>query len=99
MRLKPGVRLHGIRPELVLAFVIAERIYAENGDVLEITSVIDGTHMRASIHYMGGAGDIGLPKSNSTMIANRIAVAVGEDFDVILEGDHIHIEWQPKSTY
>lgn len=99
IQVKPGVRLHGIRPEVVLALMIAERIYDEAGWPLVVTSVIDGEHMRASIHYTGGAVDIRLPKRNKAHFRLLIANALGDDFDVVLEKTHIHIEWQPKENY
>lgn len=93
------VRLHGSRPEIVLAMFIAERLYDSIGQTLIITSVSDGKHMRASIHYTGGAFDCGLPGRDGPGMRQRIANALGQDFDVVLEDDHIHIEWQPKAPY
>ena len=99
IRIKRGVRIHGIKAEIVLALVVADQVYAELGHDLMITSVIDGRHLRASIHYSGGAVDLRLPGNDGTAARNRIARRVGGDFDVILEKDHIHIEWQPKGEY
>ena len=86
-------------PELVLALVVAERVYNDLGHDLVVTSVIDGKHIRASIHYIGGAVDIRLPGEHGIAARNRIAVRLGTDFDVVLEDNHIHIEWQPKDSY
>lgn len=97
--LKEGVRLHGIRAEIVLALVIADGIYESENESLVVTSVIDGVHMHASIHYTGGAVDIRTPQANVDRIAQRIMTAIGDDFDVVVEGNHIHIEWQPKEPY
>lgn len=99
IKLKKGVRLHGLRPELLLAIIIAEGIYENANESLVITSVIDGKHMRASIHYVGGAVDFRLPTSNEDRMRQRIAADVGGDFDVVLEKTHLHIEWQPKEPY
>ncbi len=99
IHLKKGVRLHGIKPELVLALVIADQVYTKMGHDLVITSVIDGEHGRASIHWVGGAVDIRLPGDQGIAARNRIARRIGQDFDVVLEGNHIHIEWQPKGGY
>ncbi len=99
IHLKKGVRLHGIKPEIVLALVIADQVYMELGHELVITSVIDGKHSRASIHYTGGAVDLRIPGEHGIAVRNRIARRVGGDFDVVLESDHIHIEWQPKGGY
>ena len=100
IHLKKGVRIHGIMAELVLAIVIADQIYGELGQPTTwVTSVIDGQHMRASIHYIGGAVDLGLPGARGITARDRIAHRIGSDFDVVLEDDHIHLEWQPKGGY
>lgn len=97
--LKKGVRLHGIRPELVLALGIADQVYADLDYATVVTSVIDGKHMRTSLHYTGGAFDIRVTKNHGEALRQRIAHALGEDFDVVLEEAHIHVEWQPKEPY
>ena len=99
IHIKKGVRIHGIKPEIVLALVIADQVYTALGHELVITSVIDGAHSRASIHYTGGAVDLRLPGDDGIAARNRIARRVGGDFDVVLESNHIHIEWQPKGAY
>ena len=99
IHMKPGVRLHGIMPEIVVAILIADQVYAQLGHELVITSVLDGKHMRASIHYIGGAVDLGLPGKDGVTARSQIAHRLGPDYDVILESNHIHIEWQPKGGY
>ena len=98
MQLKPGVRTFGARPELVLALVIANEVYAMHGQSMVVTSITEGVHSRASIHYTGGAADLRLtPKAPE--ICGVLRERLGDDFDVVLEPDHIHIEWQPKQPY
>lgn len=97
--LKPGVRIHGIMPEIVFAIMVADQVYAVLKHDLVVTSVIDGKHMRASIHYIGGAVDLRLPGDDGTAARNQISRRLGRDYDVILESNHIHIEWQPKGMY
>ena len=99
IHIKRGVRIHGIMPEIVLALVVADQVYTQLGHDLVVTSVIDGKHMRASIHYIGGAVDLRLPGDDGIAARNRIALRLGGDYDVILESNHIHVEWQPKGGY
>lgn len=99
IHIKKGVRLHGIRSALVLAVVIADQVYEKLGHELVVTSVIDGTHSRTSLHYVGAAVDLRLPGEDGIAARNRIARRLGQDFDVVLESNHIHIEWQPKGAY
>lgn len=94
--LKEGVRLLGIRPELVMAVFIVERIYDEAGWTLIVTSVVDGQHMRNSLHYVGAAFDFNPPQRDVAHFRALIANALGSDYDVVIESDHMHIEWQPE---
>jgi hypothetical protein len=101
MKLKPGVRLLGIKPEMLVAIVAAESIYRKHGAELTITSCVDGQHTRASKHYSGCAFDCrtnDLPPAAITTIAADLVAALGPDFDAIKESNHIHIEYDPKEA-
>jgi len=99
MSLKPGVRVLGIRPEVVLALRIVEAVYQAHGAPFVITSIMEGTHKRASLHYLGCAADLRLPPKDAASIVAEAKAALGEDYDVILEGDHVHVEFQAKTPY
>lgn len=99
MRIKSGVRLLGLRPEVVLALQVADTILALSGADLVVTSAIDGTHTRASLHYTGCAVDLRRPAIRAAEIVQELKEALGADFDVILETDHVHCEFQPKAGY
>lgn len=106
MKLKPGVRLRGTRPELCVAMMVAEDVFERVchrlalGDVeFTLTSVADGTHVeKASLHYTGDAFDFRVhdlrdPIEKASMRA-EVEVALGPDFDVLLENpgtDNEHI--------
>ncbi len=99
LSLKPGVRLTGIRPELVIAVLAAERVYAAAGHNLTITACTDGKHSIGSFHYSGAAVDLrtrDLPAGDVSKIAAQIRDCLGADFDVVIENDHLHVEHQPK---
>ena len=99
MRLKPRTRPFGMRVEVLLAIVIAHELYRENAETLTITSLMDGKHMKGSLHYVGAATDLRLPKRNVRVIVRELAKRLGADYDVVLEKDHIHLEFQPKDGY
>ena len=107
LSLKSGVRILGIRPESNLAIQICSSIFMDYGYDMEITSVMDGKHSSGSIHYSGGAFDVGVkkvPKEKRYHIFRDLRRACGEDFDVLHEfigkpREHYHVEYQPKKGY
>jgi len=99
VRTKPGVKLFGLRPELVWALSVADGVYRELNVDLVITSVMDGKHSVTSLHYAGAAADLRIRDMGQTkaetardMIEERLT----DEFDVVLEKDHIHLEVQPR---
>lgn len=69
------------------------------GRIPTITSVNDGKHMNGSKHYVNKAIDLrvlDMPKDMWQPVRNDLSNILGPDFDVILEKDHIHIEYDPK---
>lgn len=98
MTLKAGVILDGISPQIVLAMIVADQCY---GGALVITSVNDSKHMDTSKHYSGEAFDCrtksaGIDQTQAQKIVNAMKERLGADFDVVLEDDHIHLEYDPK---
>lgn len=79
-----------------MALLIADGVYERNGENMTVTSLLDGEHMRASLHYVGAAGDLGLPMQGVDHMIFDLRTALGENYDVVLEPDHIHVEYQPK---
>jgi len=97
--LKPGVRIAGLRPEILFAIIAAERVCAEMGVDCVVTACVDGAHMSGSLHYCGLAVDLRSrhfrPGDADKAIA-RIKQCLGADYDVVLENDHIHVEFDQK---
>jgi hypothetical protein len=99
--LKPGVRVAGIRPEVLLAVVAAEGVFEEAGVDLVLTACVDGKHSLGSLHYAGQVVDIrtrDVPPEMRQKLAARVRECVGEDYDMILEETHMHLEYQPKRS-
>lgn len=99
MNLKSGVIIKGIQPEILLGAIIVDGIFKESGQELVITSALDGTHMVGSKHYIGQALDFrnrDLDSNLQTIILDKMKVSLGLDFDIVLEKDHIHVEYDPK---
>lgn len=104
IRIKPGVDLSGIRPEMNLVLLLAEEIYERvaNKDVV-VTAVRDGKHKAGSKHYVGLAVDLrtsaaGIDVTAANAIAAMLRDALGAQYDVVVEGDHIHVEFDPKEA-
>ena len=94
---KAGVTLP---PVLNLAVVMAE-CFAVEGAQCIITSGTDGKHSANSLHYSGLALDF-RTRHVSVERAQKIAAAarerLGKDYDVVVEGDHIHAEFDKKGV-
>ncbi len=97
--IKKGVKARGLQPEILLAIFEAREVYKTFHAELVITSLLDGKHMEGSLHYKGLAVDIrtsNLSGQTRPIAAARLKSALGAEYDVILEKDHIHIEHDPK---
>lgn len=94
MKLKVGVDLRGVKPEIVVAMMVCEPIISKHAEFV-VTSVCDGKHMHGSKHYEGLAMDIRtreIPASMLKPCLEELKEALGPQYDVVLEGDHIHLE-------
>jgi hypothetical protein len=100
LSIKPGqtgARIAGLRVEALAAWMVAASVYAEHGEACRLTAGLDSKHMPASLHYVGLAIDIGPPPAEKkAAILADLKAALADDFDVVEEGDHFHVEFQPK---
>lgn len=108
LKLKDGVRLHGMRVQTLFAIQVALSIWNDDAETeMVITSVNDGGHGEKSLHWDGAAFDLRVrdPASGNWVkeVASkikRLREYLGSDFDVVDEtkgaGPHIHVEWQPR---
>ena len=100
MILKPGVSVRGLRPEMCVALQVAEPIFLGEGVALVVTSAVDGRHKRGSLHYVGLAVDLRTrdlaTKKNRTRVHKKLRKALGDEYDVVLEKTHMHVEFDPK---
>ena len=106
MRIKAGVRLAGMRPEMVIGLMICESVYAAHGHDMVLTEGTGGKHGPGTLHHEGLASDLRLPSKCPPLrlalswppvddVIVALQEALGSEFDVVLETDHIHVEWQP----
>lgn len=95
LMLKGGVKLQGLRPEMLVAIIVANDVYNSYGLDCVITSVTDSTHSPKSLHYTGCAADFRLNVAAEALVSD-IRNRLTNDYDVVAEPTHIHIEYQPR---
>lgn len=106
---KPSVNIEndpdhpGIRAafEVGYAVGVAEFVYEKHaGRRAVVTSCVDGVHHPGSLHYKGRAVDLRTRDLNAlttgAIVKDLKAWLTSQGFDVVLERDHIHIEFDPK---
>jgi len=97
MLIKAGVDISRLQPKIRKRLKQIETIvWNVINEELIITSTYEGDHGASSLHYADSAIDI--RRSNKPdKIVMEIKLALGKDYDVILENNHIHIEYDPIS--
>ncbi len=103
--LKNNVHINGAHmySEMVRIVEVARETapMLEDG-IVWIISADDSEHMEGSLHFENRAYDIrtkniiGDVKKEARLWAERMQVALGDDYDVLLESDHLHVEFQPE---
>jgi hypothetical protein len=99
VRLKPGVRLYGMRPEIAVGMSMASSVYESHGLDMVVTSVADGTHNRKSLHYKGLAFDVrtrNMDVVQQNAVVTDLERVMPTGWDIVLESDHIHVEYDWK---
>jgi hypothetical protein len=94
--IKPGVRIAGMQTEILLALFVAHELFQEQAQTVTLTSVTDGVHKDGSLHYTGRAVDLRLPTAGKERMVEQLQGRLGAEYDVLLEADHIHVEYDPK---
>ena len=100
--LKSSVRLVGLTPHMVLADAEVNRVMLSYGIAPTITSGSDSKHSATALHYSGNALDYrirDMPDGYARVIARDLQISLAPLFDVVLESDHIHIEYDPPQEH
>lgn len=100
---KLGVKVENVSRLMFHAINLVDKIYEKYGYRTVVTSITDGKHSIGSLHYKGFAVDFRtyhIPSyEQQQAIAKEIDKILGENFDVVLEGNHIHIEYDDKLPF
>jgi len=92
MLIKPGVQMRTLQTQTLLAMLAAD--FLLHGELV-VTAVSDGAHSPGSLHYVGYAFDCRLPEHPDSFV-KELRLRLGQEFDVVPEKDHVHVEYQPK---
>lgn len=95
MLIKSDVSIRELSHPAREALSAAHRVLREEDQELVLTSTTGGEHMGGSKHYVGNAVDITGRGACRKVWAEKIAALLGQDYDVVFERDHIHIEYDP----
>lgn len=88
------------KPELMHALMVADQLHQRYyGREAEFTWLLGGTHKVGSLHYVGLAADLRTwYMRNPLQFSKDLGALLGDRYDVVLEKDHIHLEFQPKTA-
>jgi len=96
MLIKAGVDISRLERNTRRGLAVVNKVYAQMGEEIVVTSTYEGNHGAGSLHYADQAFDVGLPQNDPIHTVAEMRQDLGEDFDVEGEIDHIHIEYDPK---
>lgn len=79
------------------------RLYGHEAVITAGTEIFNGIkmiHSAGSFHNIGRALDFRtrfFSQAQKTLVVNELRMRLGKDYDVVLESDHMHIEYDPQS--
>ena len=108
-KIKAGVSVRGLAPEMLIADAVVAAVYQELGALeLVITSIGDGKHGPHSLHTRDPLRILAIdyrrwtlrfpnltPSDRAPEAQRRIQHRLRDQFDVVLESDHLHVEFDP----
>ena len=101
MKAKRTVKHQGCSFEIGYAVGVASGVFAAHGKECIVTSLNDGKHSANSLHYSGKAVDL---RTNHLTVPERDQIFAKLrslleplGYDVLFEGDHFHLEHDPKA--
>lgn len=100
MQYKPTVKFTDLKPQLLAGLLVCQYVYEQLFHTeLVVTSIDDSVHGKNSLHPFGQAADLrtrNLKPEQIPAVQKAIADRLTSDFDFVFEGDHFHIEYDPK---
>jgi len=98
---KTDAKIKGMQPEILLAIFITNELLSKMFKKdLTLTSVTD-SHKPPSLHPKGQAFDMrtwGMSGVEKAEFGKELSQLLGGEYDVVVEGSHIHVEFDPPPT-
>ena len=96
MLIKAGVSIARLERNTRWGLRVVEDVFAAHKQKMIVTSTDEGNHGAGSLHYANQAFDVRLFDEDRAAMSTEIKAGLGKDFDLVLEFDHWHIEYDPK---
>ncbi|MBA7610716.1 hypothetical protein ES703_17928 [subsurface metagenome] len=96
MLIKTGVDISRLNRPIRRALNPISQWFQAYNEELVIISTYEGDHSPSSLHYCNDAIDVRFPRQQNKDLFKNLARELGKKFDVVVESDHIHIEYDPK---
>jgi hypothetical protein len=99
MEIKVGVKIENVSTDLLYAMYMTARLMDVVKVDFVVTSVNDGVHKVGSLHYKGNAFDFRIRNFGEVSVfafCSKLRLALGSKYDVVLESDHVHVEYDPS---
>lgn len=93
----PVVR-HGLHWRMRKVEKVVDTVYRDFGQEGVMTSGVDREHSPWSWHYYGCAADFRtsfFTSDTAVIVARKLKELLREPYQVVLEPDHIHVEFDP----
>jgi len=89
-----------LSPEITAGLITFDDISKSMFDIeTVITCGIEGLHSKYSLHPLGRAVDLRIWAYDSAQLdalVNEVRERLGKDYDIVIEKDHVHLEYDPK---
>ena len=96
MKIKSGIQLSGLKPEMIIAILIVEPILDKYDQPLGITSATDSQHSKTSRHYIGYGLDLrsrNIRDEDIDAVSQEMSDALGSEVYGAFEVNHFHIQF------
>lgn len=94
MLLKLGIDISRLSDPVRSVLTLIEAVHQRHKHEAVITSTYEGNHSPSSLHYVNRAIDLRL--SNKPIHSELQKLLIPKGFDVVIEKDHVHIEYDPS---